>query len=80
MKITTETCLCGLSQGQLDRHLLVGKGGLCTALKIDGSNSVCNVSLGKHPLNLQRAGQHHNCYLLNILNVILIEHIIYIFI
>jgi len=42
-------CPCRLTQEQLDRHGLVGAGGVCTAVFADGSGAVCGRPLGAHP-------------------------------
>jgi len=52
----SQPCPCGLTQEQLDRHQLVGPGGVCTAFWKDesaldglGNRKVCGESLANHP-------------------------------
>jgi hypothetical protein len=42
-------CPCGLTREELNMHHLVGPGGVCIAVHVDGSGKVCNRPLGAHP-------------------------------
>jgi hypothetical protein len=43
------TCPCGLTQEQLDRHGLVGPGGVCTAFRKGSRTETCGELLADHP-------------------------------
>jgi len=52
----TETipCPCGLTQEQLDRHGLVGAGGICTAFRRGSRAELCGELLADHPHQIQQ--------------------------
>jgi hypothetical protein len=43
------SCPCGLTQAQLDKHNLVGDGGVCTAFKKGSRTERCGELLADHP-------------------------------
>lgn len=48
-------CPCGLTQELLDRHRLIGPGGLCTA--DDCENNICGKRFVDHPHQQTQSGR-----------------------
>ena len=44
-----QPCPCGLTREEVRDLRLVGAGGVCTAVWVDGSGKVCGRPLGAHP-------------------------------